>query len=100
MSTIAMLPTQWRAFKSNAFIRNLSSLGTAQIAIRISRLLATVILSRLLLPRDYGLAALVLTVYEFIALFTRNGISAKVVQASAADVPGVESKPGRPAPRF
>ena len=63
MSIIESLPAQWRSFKANAFVRNLSSLGTAQLAIRISRLLATIILSRLLLPKDYGLAAVVLTVY-------------------------------------
>jgi teichuronic acid exporter len=61
-------------------------MGMAQIAVRVSRLLATIVLSRLLLPSDYGTAAIVLTVYELIALFTRNGISAKVVRASQSEV--------------
>jgi PST family polysaccharide transporter len=64
-------------------------MGAAQLAIRLSRLAATVVLSRLLLPHDYGLAAIVLTAYEIVALFTRNGISAKVVQASADEAPAV-----------
>jgi teichuronic acid exporter len=73
-------------FRSNNFVKNLGSLGFSQIVVRVSRLLATIFLSRLLLPQDFGTAAIILTVYEFIALFTRNGISAKVVQASAEDV--------------
>lgn len=64
-------------------------MGGAQLVIRLSRLVTTVLLARLLVPGDYGLAAIVLTVYELVALFTRNGISAKVVQASEAELPGV-----------
>ena len=75
-----------RARLATPFIRNLGTMGGAQIAMRISRLVTTVILTRLLSPNDYGLAAVVLTVYELVALFTRNGISAKVVQASEAEV--------------
>ena len=81
-----VLKSYWQQFQSNQFARNLSSMGLAQLTVRVSRLLATVFLSRLLLPNDYGTAAIVLTVYEFIALFTRNGISAKIVRASEADV--------------
>jgi teichuronic acid exporter len=84
--SLHILDSYWRQFRSNQFARNLSSMGLAQLTVRISRLLATVFLSRLLLPNDYGTAAIVLTVYEFIALFTRNGISAKVVRASEAEV--------------
>ncbi len=71
------------------FARNLGSMGGAQIAMRVSRLATTVILTRQLSPNDYGMAAVVLTVYEFVALFTRNGISAKVVQASEDELPAV-----------
>ena len=58
-------------------------------SIRLTRLATTVALARLLTPNDYGLAAIVLTVNELISLFTRNGISAKVVQATAEDVEAV-----------
>jgi PST family polysaccharide transporter len=81
-----MLHRAFHAVMANPFARNLSSMGGAQLAIRLTRLLTTIILSRLLSPNDYGLAAVVLTVYELVALFTRNGISAKVVQASGAEV--------------
>lgn len=83
------LKTQLMALRGNAFARNLGSLGGAQLAIRISRLIATIMLSRLLLPEQFGLAAVVLTVYELVAIFTRNGISAKVVQVSADELPVV-----------
>ncbi len=74
------------ALLSSRFARNLGSMGGAQMAIRITRLLTTIILTRLLSPNDYGLAAVVLTIYEVVALFTRNGITAKVVQANAEDL--------------
>ncbi|MFO1060332.1 MAG: oligosaccharide flippase family protein [Dongiaceae bacterium] len=75
-----------RALLASRFGRNLGSMGGAQLAIRISRLATTVLLARLLTPHDYGLAAIVLTVYELVALFTRNGIAAKVVQAGEDEV--------------
>jgi teichuronic acid exporter len=75
-----------RTLLASPLIRNLGSMGSAQIAMRVSRLLATIVLARLLSPLDFGMAAVVLTVYEFVALFTRNGITAKVVQASEAEV--------------
>jgi teichuronic acid exporter len=78
-----------RQVMANRFIRNIGSMGASQIAIRLSRLAATVILARLLSPSDYGLAAIVLTIYEFVALFTRNGISAVVIRADEADLENV-----------
>jgi teichuronic acid exporter len=83
------LREQIAALKGNSFARNLGALGGAQLAIRVSRLVATIMLSRILLPEQFGLAAAVLTVYELMAIFTRNGISAKVVQAAAVDLPVV-----------
>ena len=74
---------------SNPFLRNLGSMGAAQIATRVSRLAATLALSRILTPGDFGLAAIVLTTYELVAVFTRNGIGAKVVQASDGEVGAV-----------
>lgn len=70
----------------NAFIKNLGWLGVAQSGIRITRLAATVILPRYLTPNDYGLAALVLTTYEFTQTLTKIGINAKVIQASNEEV--------------
>ncbi|MCL1474291.1 lipopolysaccharide biosynthesis protein [Argonema antarcticum] len=63
------------------FIRNLGWLGGAELINRVFRLATTVILARCLSPYDYGLAALVLTVYEFTQVLTRIGIAGKVIQA-------------------
>ncbi len=68
------------------FIRNIGWMGVGEVGIRVSRLLATILLARLLSPRDYGLAAIVLTSSEFVRVFTRNGIGDKIVQADAEDV--------------
>lgn len=76
----------WQALRQNPLLRAMGSMGAAQLAMRISRLLTTVILARSLAPSAFGMAAVVLTVYEFVALFTRNGISAMVVRAEDDDV--------------
>jgi teichuronic acid exporter len=65
---------------SSQFIQNLGWLSIAELIIRISRLVTTVTLARFLLPYDYGLAALVLSTNEFIQVFTRSGIGAKLIQ--------------------
>ncbi len=53
---------------------------------RVARLLSTVIIARTLSAGDFGLAAVVLTVYELVAVFTRNGIAARVIQARPDEV--------------
>lgn len=63
------------------FIRNMGWMGVGELGIRVSRLLATVLLARLLTPSDYGLAAIVLMTSEFVRVFTRNGIGDRIVQA-------------------
>jgi PST family polysaccharide transporter len=68
------------------FIRNMGWMGAGELGIRVSRLLATVILARLLSPKDYGLAAIVLMTNEFVRVFTRNGIGDKIVQADAEEL--------------
>ena len=86
---IAFSKTSFMALKARLatpFLRGLGMMGGAQVAMRISRLAATILLARLLTPDDFGLAAIILTVYELVSLFTRNGIASMVVQASDADV--------------
>jgi teichuronic acid exporter len=74
------------ALSANQFLQNLGWLGSAEILIRVFRLLTTIVLARLLSPYDYGLAAVVLTTNEFVSVFTRNGIWAKLVQADEKDL--------------
>lgn len=52
----------------------------------MTRLGATVALSRSLQPYQYGLAAIVLTTYEFTSTFTSVGITAKIVHANEEDL--------------
>lgn len=67
-------------FTSGEFIRNIGWLGLAESINRIFRLGATLILPRFLTKHDYGLAALIITTYEFTSVFTRVGVGAKVIQ--------------------
>jgi PST family polysaccharide transporter len=72
---------------SNKFIRNTGWLGGAELANRVFRLGATVVLARTFSPQDYGLVAIVMTTYEFANVFTaKAGISSKLVQASEKDL--------------
>jgi teichuronic acid exporter len=84
------MPLEWIRRKLQAgdspFVRNIGWLGGSTALIRISRLLATIILARFLTKADYGLAALVMTVNEFILVFTRNGVGTKLIQADARDI--------------
>lgn len=74
---------------STRFRANLSALALAQIAIRISRVGTVLVLTQNLSPKDFGSAAIVMTIYELVALFTRNGIAAKVVQADVHEVASI-----------
>jgi teichuronic acid exporter len=74
-----------RIFEGN-FIRNLGWLGLGQAAIRVTRLAATVLLPRFLTQDDYGMAALVLAIYEFTQTFTRIGIHARIIQSTDDEI--------------
>lgn len=72
---------------SSQFVRNIGWLWIAEFVNRIFRLGTTVTLARMFSPQDYGLMAIVYTVYEFAIVFTlRGGIGAKIVQADEKDV--------------
>ena len=72
---------------NNRFLSNLGWLGISGGVIRVTRLLATVILARFLSPDEYGLAAIVMTVNDLIRVFIRTGIGTRLVQAKAEEVP-------------
>ena len=71
---------------NNRFLSNLGWLGISGGVIRVTRLLATVILARFLTPDEYGLAAIVMTVNDLIRVFIRTGIGTRLVQAKAEEV--------------
>jgi O-antigen/teichoic acid export membrane protein len=72
---------------STKFVRNISFLAGGEFVNRIFRLGITVILARLLSPQEYGLAAIILTVRDFAAVFSlKSGISGKLIQADEKDL--------------
>lgn len=82
-----MLVNKLKQILSGQFIRNVGWLGAAELVNRIFRLGTTVTLARIFSPEDYGLMAIVYTVFDFATVFTlRGGVSAKVIQANAQDV--------------
>ena len=83
MSGLRLLK-QW--IPRDRLVRNIGWMGMGEVGIRLSRLLATVLLARLLTPHDYGLAAIVLMTTEFVRVFTRNGIADKLVQAHPHEI--------------
>ena len=76
---------QWIKVKlrkiDSPFTRNIGWLGGSAGIVRISRLVTTIILARFLSPDDYGLAAIVLTSYEFIQVLSNTGIGVRLIQA-------------------
>lgn len=70
-----------RRVLSNNFIKNIGWLGGAQVVNRVTRLLTTVVLARTLTPEDFGLAALVLTTYDFTRILTMFGIGGKIIRS-------------------
>lgn len=72
---------------TNRYIRNVGSLGLAEILNRVFRLGSIVVLARILSTRDYGLAAVILATNEIANVFTlRTGIGSKLIQAKEEDV--------------
>lgn len=72
--------------RQDRFVRNLGWLTGSEAVNRVISLARTVVLARFLSPDDYGLAAIVFTVYEFTLTFTRFGVSAKLIQADESEL--------------
>ncbi len=70
---------------ANKFIRNLGWLSGAELINRVIRLATTIVLARFFTSYDYGLVAIVVATYEFMEVFTKIGISAKLIQADEND---------------
>ena len=68
------------------FLQNLGWLGISGAVIRITRLVATVVLARFLTKDEYGLAAIVLSVNDLLRVFVRTGIGTRLVQAKAEKI--------------
>jgi len=85
-----MLINRLKQTLSGQFIRNVGWLGAAELVNRIFRLGTTVTIARMFDSQEYGLMAIVYTVFDFATVFTlRGGIGAKVVQADEQDVKAI-----------
>ena len=69
------------------FVRNVGWMGGARAVTKITRLMATVVLARVLTAHDYGLAAIVLTSNELVQVFTRNGIGSRLIIVDESELP-------------
>lgn len=77
-----MLTTKLRKILSGQFIRNVGWLGLAELVNRVFRLGTTVTLARVFSTQDYGLMAVIYTVFDLATVFIfKGGIGAKVIQA-------------------
>ncbi len=65
---------------------NVSWLGGGQLTTRILRLITIIVVARLMLPENYGIAALILATNELFHSVSHGAVSSKLVQASDAEV--------------
>lgn len=67
-------------------LRNMGWMGVSELMSRASRLVVAVVLARSLGVNDYGVVAIAVTTAELVNVLTRNGIGARIVQASDAQL--------------
>jgi teichuronic acid exporter len=85
MLSLEKLSAQVKEKLSSRFVRNVGWMGGSDLFVRISYLLTTITLARFLNPYEYGLAAIVVTVFELMQVFTRVGIGVKLIQSDQSD---------------
>lgn len=89
MSTKAHLRSVWTWLIARTQDRVLCNLGwysLAEVGVRVSRLVTTIVLARLLLPEDYGLVAIALTAFEMVRVLANNGVGLTIVRAKVDDL--------------
>lgn len=74
------------SLSQNRFVANIGWLGASEFAVRFSRLIAAIVLARMLEPVTFGIAALVLTINELIRVLNQNGIGAKIIQCDDSEL--------------
>jgi O-antigen/teichoic acid export membrane protein len=82
-----MLIAKIKHVLSGQFVRNVGWLGLAELVNRVFRLGTTVTLARVFSPQDYGLMAVIYTIFDLATVFIfKGGIGAKVIQTEAEKV--------------
>lgn len=64
----------------DAVVRHAGWYGLAEVAARVSRLLATIVLARMLSAADFGVAAIAITCFELVRVLTSNDIGNWIVR--------------------
>ena len=70
-----------------SFLRALSVLGGAEVAIRVVRILAVVVIARAISPEAMGAAALALTLFELVRVLANVGIGQQIIVAAEDQLP-------------
>ena len=82
-----MLLSKVKNIFSGQFVRNVGWLGLSELVNRVFRLGTTVTLARVFSTQDYGLMAVIYTVFDLATVFIfKGGIGAKVIQAEESEV--------------
>lgn len=81
-----MLRSRLGARGFGPLVRGLGAYGGAELATRIVRLLATIVIARRLAPGIVGEAALALSVFEIVRVLERTGTGQRIVAAASAEL--------------
>lgn len=82
-----MLINKLKNLLSSRFLRNVGWLGASELVNRIFRLGTTVTLARVFSTEDYGLMAVIYTIFDLVTVFIfKGGIGAKIIQAEENQV--------------
>ena len=72
-----------------AFLRNVGSFAAAEVANKITRIAAMVIIARSLSVEEIGFAAIAITTFELVRTLTNNGIGQMIVRANDDELESV-----------
>ncbi|MEM7327542.1 MAG: oligosaccharide flippase family protein [Pseudomonadota bacterium] len=84
-STYINLKARLQRLTTHKLARNIGWLTAAELVSRFGRIIAAVILARQLDAVAFGIAAIALTIFEIVRVFTENGIGAAVIRAKPED---------------
>ena len=85
MTTLRLsAPGRWHAAFDRRLAADIGAFGLAELAARLFRLATTVVVARLMLPAELGVAAAALTVFELVRSLANNGIGLAVVRSPVA----------------
>ncbi|MEM9669063.1 MAG: oligosaccharide flippase family protein [Pseudomonadota bacterium] len=86
ISTTLNISTKWLLRICDGQLgRNIGWLTGAEIVVRLGRIITAIVLARHLDATVFGIAAIAITIFELVRVFTENGIGAAVIRANKRD---------------